>query len=348
MVKSSGSVPKIGFIINETGFTVEMPETGTEAADNTFRYWSERFSADKYRALYDIGFDERPGCLDSTGIFLYMISDVFGRQLLRQPDIDLSRENLNLEIDESEIQRILNSVPFVPGTEYVDEDWIVRIMERLLEQYAEEIRNYDGTVSMYISGKSQQLKVPERIFFHLVDNNNEETRDDYPFAFIATYSTRIKGNRISHKPLQYAMTEYRNDREKLLILLSCLNKVTEVSALIQRFIVSGELFHPLGLTATEAYDFLKDVPAIEGVGIICRVPNWWKKNSSSVFLNINIGQDKVPMLGLTSLVSMVPELTVDGIPLDQDEIEKLLHETLSQSPLSTHTCLPLCRPSVLS
>lgn len=326
-IKNNKHSSKLNFIINETGFTVEAPEAGADGADSGLRYWLERFSADKYGALYDMGFGEKPQCLGTCGGFLYMLSDVFGRQLLRQPDIELSRENTSLEIEEEEIDRLLNSVPFAPGTEYIDEDWIVGVMKKLLEQFGREMRDFDGTVSMYISGKSQQLIVPERVFFHLVENNQEETMGSYPFAFIATYSTRLKGNKISHKPLMYAMTEYRNDREKLLVLLSCLNKASEISALIERFTVSGELFHPLGLTASEAYDFLKDVPKIESVGIICRVPNWWKKHSSSIFMNVNIGQDKVPMLGLDSLVAMVPELTVDGTPLDKEEIEMLMGTT---------------------
>lgn len=326
-IKNNRYSSKLNFIIDETGFTVEMPDADIEGADNGLRYWLDRFADDKYRALYDMGFGVKPACLGVTGNFLYMLSDVFGRQLLRQPDIELSKENTSLEIEEEEIDRLLNSVPFAPGTEYIDEVWIVRVMERLLEQFGREMRDFDGTVSMYISGKSQQLIVPERVFFHLVENNQEGTAQKYPFAFIATYSTRLKGNKISHKPLMYAMTEFRNDREKLLVLLSCLNKASEVSAIIERFTVSGELFHPLGLTSSEAYDFLKDVPKIESVGIICRVPNWWKKHSSSIFMNVNIGQDKTPMLGLDSLVAMVPELTVDGNPLDKGEIEMLMGQT---------------------
>ena len=105
-----------------------------------------------------------------------------------------------------------------------------------------------------------------------------------------------------------------------MILLSCLNRVADVSELIGGFVRSGELFHPLRLTASEAYRFLRDVPAIEETGVICRIPNWWKKNSSSVFMNVKIGQDKAPMLGMDTMLSMVPELVVDGMPLTKEEI----------------------------
>ena len=107
------------------------------------------------------------------------------------------------------------------------------------------------------------MKFPERIFFHLVEN----TEPDYPFAFVATYSGKVRGSRIKHKPLQYALTEYKGDRGKLMDLLSCLNRAAAVLPMIDHFVKSGEMFHPLRLRSSEAYTFLKDVPKIEESGI---------------------------------------------------------------------------------
>ena len=60
-------------------------------------------------------------------------------------------------------------------------------------------------------------------------------------------------------------------RDKLVALLSCLNKVSEVSPMLGGFVESGEMFHALRLTAEEAYDFLKSIPVIEGCGVMCLV-----------------------------------------------------------------------------
>ncbi|MCR5789967.1 MAG: DEAD/DEAH box helicase [Lachnospiraceae bacterium] len=314
---------KLRFLITETGFTLETAGA-LDPADDSLQFWYKAFKKDKYKALYDLGFQERPAWLDKAGAFLYLIADSFQKYLLRQPDIELLRDGVGFNLDEDMEERLNRSIPFSPGTEYIDRDWFNRVFEHLHAQYALEIKNFQGSVQLYVADKSQHLRVPERIFFHLVENREEP---DYPFAFMATYSTRIKGKGISHKPLQYALTEYKTDRDKLLILLSCLNRVSEVSPLIGEFVRSGEMFHPLRLTAPEAYQFLKDVPAIEKTGIICRIPNWWKRNASQIFMNVNIGQDKVPLLGLESMIAMVPELTVDGVPLTKQEIERLLAET---------------------
>lgn len=60
---------------------------------------------------------------------------------------------------------------------------------------------------------------------------------------------------------------------------------------------------------------------------MCRVPNWWRKRYSQVFLNVTLGGKKERMLGFDTLISMVPELTVNGEPLTRKEIELLLKQT---------------------
>lgn len=81
------------------------------------------------------------------------------------------------------------------------------------------------------------------------------------------------------------------------------------------------------LTKDEAYTFLKSIPQIEEAGILCRVPDWWKRKSSNVFLNVKLGEKKPSLLGFDSIISMVPELMVDGVPLTESDIEAMLNET---------------------
>ena len=159
---------------------------------------------------------------------------------------------------------------------------------------------------MYLTEKNQDLRVPERIFFHLVENKE----DELPFAFLATYATRDEEGKVKHMPLKYALTEYKGRREKLLELLSCLNRAAEVSDLIAGFMESGELFHPLRLTAEEAYRFLKQIEEIEKAGILCRIPNWWKRHAAAISLTVNLGEKQPSMLGFDTLVSMQPRLVV--------------------------------------
>ena len=96
-------------------------------------------------------------------------------------------------------------------------------------------------------------------------------------------------------------------------MLSCLNKVAEISPLIAGFMDSGELFHPLYLSSAEAYEFLKQVPQIEEKGVLCRVPNWWKKNYSTVSMELTLGGKKPTYLGFDTIISVAPMLSVGGV-----------------------------------
>lgn len=285
--------------------------------------WKERFEFAKWEAVYAIGFEKRPKWLDAAGLFLYQVADGFQQMLTRQPDLEIAREHIEVSLDENMMERLLNSVPFTLGAEYVNSHWLKEAFGQLQAVYAKEIASYGGTVALYLADKSQNLKVPERIFFHLV----ESKEDDYPFAFLATYATKDANDKVRHMPLAYALTEYQTDRGKLLQLLSCLNRVSEVSPLIEEFVEKGELFHPLRLTADEAYQILKEVPMIEECGIICRIPNWWKRNAYGITMSVSLGEEKPPLLGLDTILGMTPQLVVDGLPLSREEIETLLQQT---------------------
>lgn len=310
----------IHFLFTEDGFRVDDRK---EALSEPALEWKKQFEENRFAALYRLGFVEKPAELDGAGNFLYQLSDAFLRVLTGQPDLELTRENATVLPDMDLVERLLNCVPFTLGSEHVTDQWITRIFEQLRDIYAGEIREFDGTVAMYLAEKSQHLKVPERIFFHLVESKDE----DYPFAFLATYATKDEEGKVHHVPLQYALTEYKKDRNKLMELLSCLNQVAEVSGIIGEFVESGEMFHPLRLTSQEAYRILLDIPAIEKAGIVCRIPNWWRKNAYNVNMSINLGEEKPTFVGLDSILSMCPQLTVDGIPLTQKEVQDLLART---------------------
>ena len=254
--------------------------------------------------------------------FLYTLSRAFVDELMSTPDLEVARDRLVIELGDELFDRLYGMVPFGIGTEYIGKAWMSLQFMRLNEVYARQVREYSGTVKLFLTELSQDIRVPERIFFHLVENKDDA---EYPFAFLATYATMDdESERVEHKPLSYALVEYEEERDKLLELLSCLSKVANISQLLGSFIDSGEIFHPLRMNDKEAYDFLCSIPEIEEQGVICRVPNWWKNQGSKVQLGISLGDDRPPMLGMSTLVSVKPELIVNGVPLSREEIEDLL------------------------
>ncbi len=310
---------KIQFLLTKDGFRVD----DMLYAEKEVQAYASGFARAPYETLYELAFRELPECFDAAGVFLFQVAESFVEMLVNTSGLELSREKTELVPKEETIELLLDSVPFVLGAEFVTRTWIKRQYRKLLAVFSKQIKSYSGRVSLYFAEKNQKLHVPERVFFHLVENSEGE----FPFAFLATYATKGDGGRVRHVPLQYALTEYRDERSKLLELLSCLNKAAEVSALIGRFMESGELFHPLGLTAEEAYQFLNDVAALENCGILCRIPNWWKKRYSAFAVTVKMGDEKPSLLGLDALLHMAPSLTVGGIPLTAEEIRDLLTQT---------------------
>lgn len=287
--------------------------------------WRQQFQKDKYKALYELGFEDAKNDESQSMSFLHFLSEIFLETLTNQSELELTRENAVIVLDEAMRNRLLNSVPFALGTENINEFWLNGIFDKLAAIYRKEISKYKGTVAEYLSRKRKDLRIPERVFFHLVEDKDDE---EYPFAFLATYATKDKRGKIRHVPLKYALSEFKGEHKKLLNLLSCLNKAAEVSPLIDQLVKSGEMLHPLHMGSKEAYEILKAVPSLEENGILCRIPNWWKRrNASSVKLSVKFGEKDQSLVGFDSLIAIQPELTIDGMKLTRPEIIQILQST---------------------
>ncbi|MGX8833749.1 DEAD/DEAH box helicase [Amedibacillus sp. YH-ame6] len=304
------------FIITSDGFYLDQ----TSEVLNSIQ---EQFHDNRYHALYHLGFQEQPSKLHPSTLFLFQVSEAYIKLLTSLPELEIAREESIVEANDDVWNNIQGKIPYILGNEFVDRDWLNIQFTKLNEIFSSEIKDYDGKVALYLAEKNQSLKTPERIFFHLVENKD----DVYPFAFMATYATKTQEGKIRHMPLTYALEEYKQERNKLLSLLSCLNKASEACPLLSQFVQSGELFHPLKITTQEAYEFLKHVEAIEASGILCRIPNWWRKKYASVSLNVKMGEDKPSLFGFDSLISLQPVLVVDGVELTKSDVKKLLQQS---------------------
>ena len=311
----------LGIVFLPDGF---RPDTSIGGLSKDMDEIYRSIKSDKYLAVYELGFKDKYADESPSFAFIHDASSAFVNSMMRCPDIEIGRENANIVISEDSIQELLQKVPFAIGAEYITSEWLNNFFDALKRQYIIQIKEWKGAVSHYIAEKSQNLRVPERIFFHLVDNKN----GSLPFAFMATYATRTDDGIVRHYPLKYALTEYKDDHTKLLNLLSCLNRAAECCPIIGSFIDSGELFHPLQLTADEAWQILKSMPLIEEKsGIMCRMPNWFKRKYSKPRISIKVGKKQPSLLSLQSIVELEPELVVNGVALTQKDINYLLEQT---------------------
>ena len=222
------------------------------------------YKSDKYHFLYELGFLHDMPSLSPGMQFLVELSSRFVHKLSRMPELEVAREETKVQFESDEADELIGGVPYVIGSEFVDEVWIHLQISRLNAVFAQEIASYEGSVRTYLEKKTQNLKVAERIYFHFVENPEDKM---YPFAFLVTYATRDKQKRVRHLPLKNALVEYGGRRDLLLALLSCLNKAAAEIPWIAACMDSGDIYHPIRLTAKEMYDMLKVVPVIEKVPI---------------------------------------------------------------------------------
>ncbi|MEG1494420.1 MAG: DEAD/DEAH box helicase [Gordonibacter sp.] len=315
---------KLGVLFTSDGFRLDVVEG--ELCEEAAAAQSA-FEQDRYRALYYLGFAPAAPWFYPSLHFLHAVCEAFFRELTSMPELELARDDVEVVLEPDVANRLLGQRPFGLGSEHVDVSWLQTLFTRLNELFVEEIAAWSGTVELYFTERTQQLRVPERIFFHLVENRKDE---ECPFAFMATYATYAEdgsSKTVRHLPLRYALTEYRDDQKKLLELLGCLGRAAAKSALISELVEDGELFSALRFTVGEAYTFLREMPLYEEAGIYCRIPNWYKGNRSKVQLGVSAGEKPPSRLGVDVLVGLCPRLAVDGVELTRAEVAELLAQT---------------------
>lgn len=301
------------FIIRPDGFETDFPETIPEGLPET--QVMKAFREDRYVALYELSFKDPEDWFPVSLQYLHRVGSAFVRYIIGNEGIEQDREGIIID-DSVDLMKKVGPPPFIPGAEYVRSGWVRGIWDNLLAVFRRQISVTDESVELYVTEKNQDLHVPGKIFFHLVENKGD---DIHPFAFMATYSPETGR---THLPLRYALEEYRDDREKLIDMLSNIDAAASRSEMVSSLVSTGEIMHPLGFTSDEAYTFLKEVPVYEECGIKCRIPNWHGARSN-ISLSAVIGESQGGFIGLNTVLSFDPQLSIDGEPLTEEEIEAL-------------------------
>jgi non-specific serine/threonine protein kinase len=238
----------------------------------------------------------------------------------RQPTSD--RPEPLLPLDASTLAHLALSIPPMPGAEYCSPDLLAAIwidLDRWVQ--AEIARSSDGLAG-FLHKYAPLWRQVGRVCFHLAENKKDP---EFPFAFMATYIPRLgKNARAQHLPLNQALSEYAgaNNREALLHLLEPVHDAGSRCDWVKELLESGDIYHPLAWTPEEAYPFLKDVPALEGSGLVVRLPDWWKKRPRPR-VQVSIGSKVGAVLSAEALLDFRVQLTLNGADLTPEEIASL-------------------------
>ncbi|WP_156286174.1 DEAD/DEAH box helicase [Oceanivirga salmonicida] len=302
----------LNVVFKTKGFYIEYDKN--ENIENFLR----EYEKDKYQAIYELAFKTENKNLGIGIAYLQNIAISFISEVLKDPSLEFTRGNFSLKINDNLKKELILNIPYSIGAEYINEIWIDNFWNELLRVFNMQVLEYKGSIKEYIENKNSNLHIADKIFFHLVENKDEK----YPFAFMATYSSKNNEKKTYHKPIEHALIKYKNETSKLVELLSTVLKVSGKSKFIKSLLESGEFFKPIKLNSEEALIFLNEIPLYQENNIVCRIPNWWRKKHK--FFQVSFKVDEKSFLGVNSILSFNPTAMLNENSLSKKELKEFL------------------------
>lgn len=242
----------------------------------------------------------------------------------QNPEAEDLRGEVRVEFPDRDVEMFLDSAPPMFGGEYLSEDVLRNLWDEMHRAFSANIGAHTGTVSEWFQAKNSLWHMVGRVCFNLAEYKDDP---DHPFAFLATFSTRVSaGGRVSHKPLGAAVEEgaRAGNRALLVRLLEPVEVAAREAAFLQSLVASKAIFSTQYWTPGEAYRFLKEIPVYEESGVMVRVPPWWRPLPRRAKAKAVIGDETQGLFGVDSLMSFRVEVSLDGEPLTRKEIETIL------------------------
>ncbi len=223
------------------------------------------------------------------------------------------------------LEAIIADAPPMRGAEYLATTVLESLWSALDAALRADLAAGGLTLQEYLRTRNPAWNLIGRVHFNLAENRKDP---DYPFAFLATYTARLSAQgKVQHMPLAKALAEYSDGRSKaqLLSLLLPVQRAAGLCGWLRELVESGDIYHPLRWSPTEAWALLQDVPHLEAAGIVLRMPgNWQAGRPSRPQVQASVGAKPPSQLGMGALLDFQMALTLDGAPLSASEIKALL------------------------
>ena len=215
--------------------------------------------------------------------------------------------------------------PPMTGAEYLTPETFRVLWSEIEAAVKTELAASGGSLLDLLKSKHPAWNLVGRVHFNLAENRKDA---EYPFAFLATYTSRLSAHGMAqHLPLSQALGEFSGGRKKaqLLSLLLPVQKAADDCAWLTDMVDAGEIYHPMRWGVEEAVRFLKDVPHLQGAGIVVRMPKTWAADRPArPKVSATVGTKNPSLLGMDALLDFRMEVTIDGQPLTPAEMQSLL------------------------
>ncbi len=220
---------------------------------------------------------------------------------------------------------LASAAPPMTGAEYLTAAVLQALWDALDVAFQLELSESKTPVQDFLSRKSPAWHLVGRVHFNLAENRKD---DEAPFAFLATYTTRLSAHaKAQHLLLGQALREYAGaaNKTRLLSLLLPVQRAAEQCSWLKTMVDAGEVYHPLRWTPAEAFRLLTDLPLLEAAGVVVRVPSTWRANRPPrPQVSATVGGKAPSGLGRDALLDFQMEITLEGERLTAAEIATLL------------------------
>jgi superfamily II DNA or RNA helicase len=229
---------------------------------------------------------------------------------------------------DAELDGLALIVPPMTGAEYLTATVLKALWQELDTAFSRELIESKCEVQEFLKRRNPAWNLVGRVHFNLAENRRD---DDAPFAFLATYTTRLSAHaKAQHLPLGQALREYAGaaNKDRLLSLLLPVQRAAGSCPWLKAIVDSGEIFHPLRWSPHEATRMLRDVPQLESAGVVVRMPVAWKANRPArPQVTARVGGNAPAKIGQDALLDFRMEVALNGETLTEAEVAQLLAES---------------------
>lgn len=300
----------------------EPVSEGTEA-DPWLQKAEKAFSKSPAAGLFMLGANEPTGTLTSDLSYWRGFSRSFLTEVCRTPEGEDQIASIPA-LQDSELATLLLSAPPMNGGEYLSTDILASLWHEMAQWLSGEIEATGLGYRNWFQKHAKSWNEVGKVCFHLAEN---KTDPDFPFAFLATFSPELSNSgRVQYKPLGQALQMYAGEKDKkaLTQLLTPVQRAAEKAEFVRDMVDSGDVFHPLAWSPTEAYEFLRHAGLLEDSGVVLRLPNWWKKRPRPR-VSVSIGNNKKQKLfNADSLLDFKVDVALGDQKLTKADLKKIL------------------------
>src|SRR5438105_12561243 len=143
----------------------------------------------------------------------------------------------------SELDQFVLAAPPMTGAEYLSAAVLSDLWQELDRAFWAELTEAKCSIEEFLKRRNPAWNLVGRVHFNLAENRKDEAA---PFAFLATYTTRLSAHaKAQHVPLGKALQEYAGakNRERLLSLLTPVQRAAESCAWLKSAVERGAIFH---------------------------------------------------------------------------------------------------------